>query len=405
MKTEIIMSWRNLWRNKRRTWTMISSIFFGVLICCFMTGMQEGMYSSMINNTVDKYLGYYQIQDKDYWEEKIINNTFEFTSLELTKWTNEDIYLVPKLDSYALLSFKEKSRPVMIKGVDFVREKKMISLDKQLQHGEMISNDSKGIMIGSALFRYLKAEIGDSLVFIGQGYHGQSAAALLPIKGVVKDPIPSVDKRIVYMPLSLAQNFFSAPNRVTSVAVLKDRDMDGERIKQGLVPQLGDDLALMRWDELQPELIQQIEGDRVGGDMIKIILFVVIGFGLLGTVTMMVAERKRELGIMISVGMARKKLARILIYESFIMTFIGVLLGTIASYIVLTYFVDNPIPMTGDMRQMVLELGWEPVMKFSNDILLIVKQGSVLVMMMVLISIYPWYSVMRLKEHLAVREQ
>lgn len=405
MKTEIIMSWRNLWRNKRRTWTMISSIFFGVLICCFMTGMQEGMYSSMINNTVDKYLGYYQIQDKDYWEEKIINNTFEFTSLELTKWTNEDIYLVPKLDSYALLSFKEKSRPVMIKGVDFVREKKMISLDKQLQHGEMISNDSEGIMIGSALFRYLNAEIGDSLVFIGQGYHGQSAAALLPIKGVVKDPIPSVDKRIVYMPLSLAQNFFSAPNRVTSVAVLKDRDMDGERIKQGLVPQLGDDLVLMRWDELQPELIQQIEGDRVGGDMIKIILFVVIGFGLLGTVTMMVAERKRELGIMISVGMARKKLARILIYESFIMTFIGVLLGTIASYIVLTYFVDNPIPMTGDMRQMVLELGWEPVMKFSNDILLIVKQGSVLVMMMVLISIYPWYSVMRLKEHLAVREQ
>lgn len=405
MKTEIIMSWRNLWRNKRRTWTMISSIFFGVLICCFMTGMQEGMYSSMINNTVDKYLGYYQIQDKDYWEEKIINNTFEFTSLELKKWTNEDIYLVPKLDSYALLSFKEKSRPVMIKGVDFVREKKMISLDKQLQHGEMISNDSEGIMIGSALFRYLKAEIGDSLVFIGQGYHGQSAAALLPIKGVVKDPIPSVDKRIVYMPLPLAQNFFSAPNRVTSVAVLKDRDMDGERIKQGLVPQLGDDLALMRWDELQPELIQQIEGDRIGGDMIKIILFVVIGFGLLGTVTMMVAERKRELGIMISVGMARKKLARILIYESFIMTFIGVLLGTLASYIVLTYFVDNPIPMTGDMRQMVLELGWEPVMKFSNDILLIVKQGSVLVIMMVLISIYPWYSVMRLKEHLAVREQ
>lgn len=405
MKTEIIMSWRNLWRNKRRTWTMISSIFFGVLICCFMTGMQEGMYSSMINNTVDKYLGYYQIQDKDYWEEKIINNTFEFTSLELKKWTNEDIYLVPKLDSYALLSFKEKSRPVMIKGVDFVREKKMISLDKQLQHGEMISNDSKGIMIGSALFRYLKAEIGDSLVFIGQGYHGQSAAALLPIKGVVKDPIPSVDKRIVYMSLSLAQNFFSAPNRVTSVAVLKDRDMDGERIKQGLVPQLGDDLALMRWVELQPELIQQIEGDRVGGDMIKIILFVVIGFGLLGTVTMMVAERKRELGIMISVGMARKKLARILIYESFIMTFIGVLLGALASYIVLTYFVDNPIPMTGDMRQMVLELGWEPVMKFSNDILLIVKQGSVLVIMMVLISIYPWYSVMRLKEHLAVREQ
>ncbi|QZT37377.1 ABC transporter permease [Halosquirtibacter xylanolyticus] len=404
MSNEIRIAWRNLWRNKRRTWTMISSMFFGVLICSFMTGMQEGMYSSMINNTVDKYLGYYQIQEEHYWEDKTINNSMPFDNQLLQRWSVSGTTFVPKLDTYALVAFEEKSRPVLVKGIDVMKEIQMSHFDAQLKEGEMLNAKDQSVIIGYALAKYLHVSLGDSLVFLGQGYHGQSAAALLPIKGIVKDPIPSVDKRLVYMPMATAQEFLSVTNRVSSVAVLKKDSVDGVLLKDELRSKIPNSLVVKKWDELQPELIQQIEGDRVGGDVFKIILFIVIGFGLLGTVTMMVAERKRELGIMLAVGMARKKLARILIYESFIMTFIGVSIGTFTSYIILSYFVQNPIPLTGDMRVMLLEMGWEPVMNFSNDILMLVKQGVVLVVMMVFISIYPWISVMRLKEHLAVRE-
>ncbi|MDC1106431.1 ABC transporter permease [Prolixibacteraceae bacterium] len=404
MRNEIRIAWRNLWRNKRRTWTMISSMFFGVLICSFMTGMQEGMYSSMINNTVDKYLGYYQIQEEHYWEDKTINNSMPFDNQLLQSWSVSGTTFVPKLDTYALVAFEEKSRPVLVKGIDVIKEIQMSHFDAQLKEGEMLNAKDQSVIIGSALAKYLHVSLGDSLVFLGQGYHGQSATALLPIKGIVKDPIPSVDKRLVYMPMATAQEFLSVTNRVSSVAVLKKDSVDGVLLKDELRSKIPNSLVVKKWNELQPELIQQIEGDRVGGDVFKIILFIVIGFGLLGTVTMMVAERKRELGIMLAVGMARKKLARILIYESFIMTFIGVSIGTFISYIILSYFVQNPIPLTGEMRVMLLEMGWEPVMNFSNDILMLVKQGVVLVVMMVFISIYPWVSVMRLKENLAVRE-
>ncbi|QZE15200.1 ABC transporter permease [Halosquirtibacter laminarini] len=405
MRNEIVMAWRNLWRNKRRTWTMISSIFFGVLVCSFMSGMQEGMYSGMIRNTVEKYLGYYQIQDKSYWEDKKINNTMECTPELMKKWSNEEVNLVPKLDSYALVSYEKKSRPVVVRGVDIPNEIQMSHFDKQLQEGEMIAPNDYAVLIGSTLASYLNVSLGDSLVLLSQGYHGQTAAALIPVKGIVKDPIPNMNKRLVYMPLATAQSFYSAPNRVTSVAVLKNDKLDMPQYRASLSSRLDASLVAKRWDELQPELIQQIEGDRVGGDLIKVILFLVIGFGLLGTVTMMVAERKRELGIMISVGMRRQKLARILIYESFIMTWIGVIIGALSSYLILSYYAQNPIPMTGDMRKMILEMGWDPVMSFSNDPMIIFNQSIVLVVMMIFIAIYPWINVMKLKEHLAVREQ
>ena len=42
------IAWRNIWRNKRRTLITTASIFFGVLLSCFMTSLQEGSYAQYI---------------------------------------------------------------------------------------------------------------------------------------------------------------------------------------------------------------------------------------------------------------------------------------------------------------------------------------------------------------------
>ena len=80
MKTKnILLAWRNLWRNKRRTLITVASVFFGVLLSTLMSSMQEGSYSSMIDNIVKFYSGYIQIQNEEYWENKTINNSMEPT--------------------------------------------------------------------------------------------------------------------------------------------------------------------------------------------------------------------------------------------------------------------------------------------------------------------------------------
>ena len=80
------LAWRNLWRNKRRTFITAASIFFAVLLAIVMNSLNEGVYDKMIQNVVGFYTGYVQVHKDGYWDDQTLENSFEqvpavFTSL------------------------------------------------------------------------------------------------------------------------------------------------------------------------------------------------------------------------------------------------------------------------------------------------------------------------------------
>ncbi len=79
MKEIIKISWRNLWRNKRRTIITISSIFFAFFYAILMRSFQIGTYNVLIDNTVSQFSGHLQIQDKSYFDEQTIDYAIPFT--------------------------------------------------------------------------------------------------------------------------------------------------------------------------------------------------------------------------------------------------------------------------------------------------------------------------------------
>ena len=99
MTTNIKLAWRNLWRNKRRTLITVASIFFGVLLSAYMTSMQEGSYSKMVEIVVKFYSGYMQVHQEDYWENKSINNVFDYDQalVDQIKQHREVDYVIPRL--------------------------------------------------------------------------------------------------------------------------------------------------------------------------------------------------------------------------------------------------------------------------------------------------------------------
>ena len=121
----------------------------------------------------------------------------------------------------------------------------------------------------------------------------------------------------------------------------------------------------MTWDEMQPEIVQMIEADRSGAVVMKGVLYIIIGFGILGTITMMLSERLREMGVMVAIGMQRVKLGIILFYETILIGLVGVITGFIASIPVISYMVSNPVELTGDAAKTMIDMGIEPYMYFS----------------------------------------
>ena len=405
MRSNLIIAWRNLWRNKRRTLITVASIFFGVLISTVMSSMQEGSYSAMIDNVVKFYSGYIQIQNEKYWDNKTINNTFVPTdSLEgIIKSIPEITNYTPRLEFFALASSEEITKGSIIIGIDPVRENEVTEIGKWVTEGTYLHPDDNGLLIGSELAQYLQLSVGDTLVMIGQGFHGVSAAGKYPIRGILNFPSPELNKQTIYMGLQNCQEFFTCEGRITSLVLMIKSQYKLQKTMKQLRSMISSPYTVMSWDEMHPDLLQMIEADRDGGVIMKAILYIIIGFGIFGTITMLIMERKRELGVMIAVGMQRYKLATILFFETIYIGFVGVLAGFAASIPVIAYFYNHPIQITGEAGQTYIEMGFEPYLYFSWLPSVFYNQVITVFLITAFIAIYPMITAERMKIHVALR--
>ena len=399
------MAWRNIWRNKKRTVITVAAVFVAVFLSTFMTSMQEGTYSKMIDNMVKFYSGYLQIQNPAYWKSKSINDVFQPThSLNDVINSIPDVtYSVPRLESFSLISSGNYTRGGAVIGIDPEKENKLTGLSKWVDQGSYLKPGDDGLLIAVNLAKHLNVNLGDTVILLSQGYHGASAAGLYPVRGILKFPAPDLNNFGVYLTLGKASEFFSTGGQITSIAMMVDRPSDVEKVKKDLMSQLDGQYRVMTWKEMNPELVQMIEGDRAGGIVMKAILYIVIGFGIFGTVIMMVSERRRESGIMVAVGMHKKRLSLILFIETILLGVTGVIAGFAFSLPVLAYFVAHPIPLPGELAQAYVTYGIEPVMFFSMMPKVFVNQAVTIFIITLIISFYPVLKIINLKAVNAIR--
>ncbi len=401
----MVMAWRNLWRKPWRTIITSGSVFFGVIFSAVMTSVQYGSYDAMIDNVVKFYSGYMQIFTEDYHDNKTINNTFEFNDSirQLVAQEPRITHYTSRLEYFALASSEDFTKGSIIIGVDPESENQVTNLKKWVKEGDYLEEDDNGVLVAIDLANYLHLKVGDTLVLYGQGYHGVMAAGLYPVRGILKFPSPELNKQFVYMELKTCQAFFSAPDRLTSLVLMVEDHYALPAAMRSLKKHINPPFMLMSWSELQPELVSMIEADKAGGVFMKAILYMIITFGIFGTILMMISERKRELGVMIAIGMQRLKLGNILFLETFFMGILGALAGILGSIPLSYYFYLNPIPLTGDAAGTMIEMGIEPLMYFSMHPSVFYVQAITVFIITMVIALFPIYKSFTLKLTEALR--
>ncbi|MDG2684717.1 FtsX-like permease family protein, partial [Vibrio parahaemolyticus] len=141
---------------------------------------------------------------------------------------------------------------------------------------------------------------------------------------------------------------------------------------------------------------QQIALDKAGGIFLIYILYGIVGFGLFATILMTTLERQREFAVMLATGMLRSKLIGLISIESLFIAIIGIVLGLIVSAPVLGYFYFNPIEITGEAAQVMLESGFEPIVPVSLEPHLLLNQIIVVLIILSLCLVYPMIRLLRL---------
>lgn len=391
MKEYFKIAWRNLWRNRRRSLITIASVLFALFLALIMRSMQLGQYKQMIESAVRSSTGYIQIHDKGYWEDKTIDNTFEITNelSEEVSLTPNVASLIPRLESFALASSGSQTKGVAVIGTIPEDEDFASGLKGRLIRGQYLSPDDQGILIPEGLAGYLKSDVGDTIVLLGQGYHGVTASGAFPVRGIVSFIQPDQNSGMVYLSLPLAQSLYAAEGRLTSLSILLDDTDRLEETRAALQTIDPDNLEVMTWREMLWELLQAIDGDNISGQFMLGILYLVVGFGILGTVLMMTVERRKEFGIMVAVGMRRSKLLGIVLIETVMIGVIGILSGVAVSIPVLVYLDHFPIKLTGEAAKAMLEYNMPPEMPVLLEPGFFFTQALVVLVITLLTALYP----------------
>lgn len=389
------MAWRNLWRNRRRTLITVAAVLFAVFLSTFMSSMQEGTYAKMIENTVSFYSGYIQIHSPGYWESKSINDLYapdkDFDNK--VNGTPNVTMSFPRLESFTLLSTGNNTKAAALIGVDPVKENQMTGLAKWVEKGQYLKTGDAGILVAINLAKQLNVKVGDTLVLLSTGYHGSTAAALFPVKGILNFPSPQMNSIGAYVDIEKAREFFSTGNMVTSTVIMVNDYAKLKHTQHLLKKKLGDQYSIMTWDEMQPEIVQMIEQDRQGAVIMKAIIYIVIGFGILGTIIMMMSERRKELAIMVAVGMKRGKIIRTLFFETLYIGLLGVVAGFILSTPVMLWLVHHPIPLPDSMAEVYEKFGMEAKLFFSLYYPVFVNQILTVFVITIGVFLYPLVTV------------
>jgi putative ABC transport system permease protein len=269
-----------------------------------------------------------------------------------------------------------------------------------------LTNEDNGVLVSDRLASYLKVIIGDTVILMGQGYHGASAAGIFPVRGIIKMPSPDIDNRLIIMTIPTAQKFFDAEGKITSLSVnltsKSHRIMSDVQKKINLL--LTDKNTVTKtWEDLNQVLVQQIQGDSQTGIATLGLLYFIIFFGIFGTVLMMIAERTREFGVLIAIGMQRKRLKRIVTIEMILLGIQGLIGGLLASTPVILYFYYYPIVLKGDIGKMMEDYGWDAVMPTAWFGPYFYWQAVIVCIMVLLATVYPLRKIGKLKEIEALR--
>lgn len=405
MKELIKIAWRNIWRNKRRTILTMTSIILAACLALMTRSMQKGSYENMISNAVKLSTGYFQVQGNGYWENKSIDKTFLHSYKLISKIKeNEEVgIIVPRLESFALASSGKHTKGSIIIATDPEIENRLNKLADKIISGEYLNKDDNEILVAEKLAEYLQLSVGDTLVLLGQGYHGVTAAAQYRVKGIIDFPIPQLNNQLIYMPLKAGQEFYSAYGRVTTYSVMiSDPEELGEIITE-IKSQISDDYVIMDWKELNKEMVQAIQSDDIGGQIMLGILYMVIGFGMFGTIMMMTIERRKEFAVMIAVGMQKSKLFLVVLFETVMIGVVALIISLIISYPILFYYFKNPIPLEGELAEAMEMFGAEPIMPFSLDADIFINQTLAVIIIACIASLYPLTKILRFEILKAMR--
>ena len=340
MKTIIKIAWRNIWRNKLRSLIVITSMVLGLWSGLFTVSMSLGLNEERIKSAINTYLHHVQIH----------NPSFEY-NLDINSLISDPINIEEELEKNNLIKAFSKriiisamastahgSEGIKVIGIEPKNEIYFSDISKKIIKGNYFSKiKSKPILIGKKLADNLKLDLKKkiSVTFIDE--NGDLQRIKFKVGGVFKTGNSLHDGGNVYVNKEDLINLFKYKSSIHEIAILANNIVDSDHLKD----QLSNDFPKNKvetWKQISPEMgmVQEIMVPFLY--IFMSIILLALSFGIANTMLMAVLERKRELGMLMSVGLNRTKIFLMILFETIFISCVALPIGISMSYLMISYF-------------------------------------------------------------------
>jgi ABC-type lipoprotein release transport system permease subunit len=321
------LAWRNLWRNRRRTFITMAAIAFGYAMLLFVACLMAGLRWQMIQNGTCLVMSQIQIHAPGYYPNRSLQKTLggrkgtDVSALLAAISADRRVTAVaPRVYGYALLSAAHRSAGVELMGVLPDQEPKITTLNTQIAKGTYLTARlPKGVVIGDKLASTIGIEVGSEIVLLTQAADGSMGNDVYTVVGILHTGLDAVDRGLVLMTLSSLQDLLHlAPARIHEVGIKLTHINAASKVAAALEVKLGKTLPVrvMAWPELAPELANYVQFNHGVTVVLFFIFFLVAVIGVMNTMLMAVYERTREFGMLMAVGMRPAQVIRLILTEA-----------------------------------------------------------------------------------------
>ena len=388
------IAWRDLWRNRRRSFFSILAVGLGLALLIVMDGFIAGYFDATLENTIRLESGHLQLRAPTYESEK--TSLLWKDLLQSPTALAEQANAMEQVDAAAAvlwangyLNTQDESVGLRIYGVE--PESKIYSPFKDgLISGEFLqADDRSGILIGKRLADDLELGAGDSVRVAIINADGQPDETNFTIRGVYETGVFSYDDSALLMPLSKAQAFANIGGRASAVTMWLNNEEDADAVAAALQQP---EVKTLTWRTLNQFLLETFETSQSVYVYMYGIVILIVAVLIANTLLMAVFERIREIGILAALGMRRSQITTMFLLEAVILGIFGVILGNILGSMGVAALAANGIP-TGDMGAVAanMAIGASLNAKFNPSGMFYLSSWTLFITL--LASLYPaWYA-------------
>ena len=416
----IFVAWRNIWRNPIRSMLTISALASGLVMVILYASLLEGMMRQMVRFATEISTSHIQVHRQAFIDDQDLYATLPWSYMEKIEKDFPEIKIAPRLYAAGLASSTETSTGVLIKAVDPKRETSVTQMLEHVRHGKLdlgiADTTEKGIVrynlvIGAQLAKNIKVEPGDELVLVTQAADGSIGNALYRVAAVLKPLEPNFDRMGVLMSIEAYQQLMYLENGFHELAIKANDANQLQEIQttitnklnqlttQQPLDKLGGQPVVRNWRQLSPAVADLLEMSKA---FVYIIGFIIIGLaslGMLNTMLMAVHERTHEFGILLAIGMKRRWLLLMVLFESLFLSLVSAVVGSILGLLVNNYFEEHGIDFSKSMPDGYDWAGmvFEPIMKGYLEPMDLLYACLMMIVVTMIASLIPSWQTVRLK--------